>query len=79
MYTLPHQFEFMSDAWLDEARSWFSQRRDRLGQPFSVSEQMTDAPPHLQLPNDVANWTLRWDGTDVSVSRGFDSSATVTC
>lgn len=79
MHTLPHHFEFMSDAWLAEARTWFETRRDRLGEPFSVSERMTDAPPHLGLPEDVASWTVRWDGQEVSVARGFDASAAATC
>jgi ectoine hydroxylase-related dioxygenase (phytanoyl-CoA dioxygenase family) len=79
MYTLPHHFEFLSDAWIDEARAWFTQRRDKLGAPFSVSERMTDAPPHLGLPDDVASWTVRWDGSEASVARGFDPGATATC
>lgn len=79
MITLPDRFEYMSDAWLAEASSWFAQRRDRLGAPFAVSERMTDAPPHLALPGDVASWTVRWDGTEISVARGFDPSARATC
>jgi len=40
--TLPHQFEFLSDAWLEEGRRFLereaAQRKDRLGgRPFSVS------------------------------------------
>ncbi|MBL8555283.1 MAG: phytanoyl-CoA dioxygenase family protein [Phenylobacterium sp.] len=79
MHTLPHHFEFLSEAWIDEARAWFIQRRDRLGAPFSVSERMSDAPPHLGLPDDVASWTVRWDGVEVSVAAGFDPAATATC
>ncbi|MBX3484177.1 phytanoyl-CoA dioxygenase family protein [Phenylobacterium sp.] len=79
MYTLPHHFEFLSDAWIDEARAWFAQRRDRLGAPFSVSERMTDAPPHLGLAGGVASWTVRWDGSEASVARGFDAGADATC
>ena len=63
MYTLPHQFELVSDAWLDEARVYLQRevaaRRDRLGGPFSLSERFTDAPPHLGLPDDVAAWSAR--------------------
>ena len=60
MQTLPDRFELLSDAWLDEAKAWFEARRERLGDtPFSLSERLTDAPPHLKLPDDVASWTLR--------------------
>src|SRR4051794_19083781 len=79
MYTLPGQFEFLSDAWIEEARDWFGKNRERLGAPFSVSERMTDAPPHLGLPDNVASWTVRWDGSEVSVARGFDAAADATC
>jgi len=79
MYTLPHHFEYMSDAWIEAARAWFTQRRDRLGEPFSVSERLTDAPAHLGLPDNVASWTVRWDSSELSVARGFDASADSTC
>ena len=80
MQMLPDRFEFLSDAWLDEARSFLEkmteQRREALaGQPFSISERFTDAPPHLQLPDNVGAWTARYDGSAVSVSRGFDPAA----
>lgn len=82
MITLPHHVEFLSDAWLEKARRWLeretAQRKDRLGgQPFSVSERFTHAPPHLKLPGDVAQWCLRYDGASVSVSRDFDERADV--
>lgn len=79
MITLPGRFELLSDAWLAEASGWFAQRRDRLGAPFSLSERMTDAPPHLAMPGDVASWTVRWDGAEVSVTREFDPAANATC
>ena len=82
MLTLPHHVELLSDAWLELARSWLERetaaRSARLaGQPFSVSERFTHAPPHLSLPEDVAQWCLRWDGSKVSVSREFDPRADV--
>ena len=81
MYALPHQFEFFSDAWLEEARAYLERevaaRRDRLGGPFSVSECFTHAPPHLKLPDDVASWNFRFDGESVMVSRGADPDADV--
>jgi hypothetical protein len=36
-------------------------------------------PPHLGLADDVASWTIRWDGTDLAVARGFDAAADATC
>jgi len=81
MYTLPDRFEFLSDAWIDEARRFLEkaaeQRKAELA-PFSLSERFTDAPPHLKLPDNVGAWTARYDGSAVSVARGFDASADVT-
>src|SRR5580658_9015548 len=80
MITLPHHVEFLSDAWLEEAGAFLrreaAHRRDRLGdKAFSVSERFTDAPPHLEAPGDVADWTMRWDGEAITASRGFDADA----
>jgi ectoine hydroxylase-related dioxygenase (phytanoyl-CoA dioxygenase family) len=81
MITLPDRCEFLSDAWLDEARRFLEReaqaRKDRLA-PFSLSERFADAPPHLKLPDDVAAWNLRWDGEAIAVARGFDAQAEVT-
>jgi len=80
MITLPGCCEFLSDAWLDEARSFLERqvasRKDELGgRAFSVSERFADAPPHLLLPGDVAAWRLRFDGQTIEVGRGFDADA----
>src|SRR6201747_1402126 len=79
MHTLPHQFEFFDDAWLAEARDFLERelamRSGRLSGPFSLSERFADAPPHLQLPNNVASWTVRFDGNALSVSRDADIAA----
>ncbi|MBV9420121.1 MAG: hypothetical protein JO348_10145, partial [Alphaproteobacteria bacterium] len=80
MLTLPHQFEFLSDAWLEEARRFLeretAQRKERLGgRPFSVAERFTNAPPHMKFANDVATWSMRYDGDKVTVSREFNESA----
>jgi len=80
LITLPHHFEFLSQGWLDEATRFFKEqiplRKSQLsGKPFSVSERFTDAPPHMKLPRDVASWSLRYDGDDVTVSAEFDPSA----
>ena len=82
MITLPHHVELLSDAWLESARKYLEretqQRKDRLnGRPFSLSERFTDAPPHLKLPGDTAQWSLHYDGAEVSVSREFDGAADV--
>jgi hypothetical protein len=80
MITLPHHVEFLSDAWLEEARRFLTReaahRKDALGgRPFSVSERFTDAPPHLKAPGDVAAWRLSYDGEAVQVDREFNADA----
>jgi hypothetical protein len=83
LITLPHHQEFLSDRWLEEAKRFW---RDTLpaakaklgGRPFTVSERFTDAPPHLNLPGDVASWSLRFDGEEASIARGFDADADLT-
>jgi ectoine hydroxylase-related dioxygenase (phytanoyl-CoA dioxygenase family) len=80
MYALPDRFEFLSDAWLDEARRFLetaAQQRKAELQPFSLSERFEGAPPHLELPDGVGAWTVRYDGRALAVSRGFDASADV--
>ncbi len=81
MYTLPDRFEFLSDAWIDEARRFLEraceQRKAELA-PFSLSERFADAPPHLELPDNVGAWTARYDGEAMTVARGFDPAADVT-
>ena len=80
MITLPHRFEFLSDAWLDEARKFLERecnnRKAQLaGRPFSVSERFTNAPPHLKFADDVAAWSMRYDGENLCVSRDFNAAA----
>ena len=80
MFQLPDRFEFLSDAWLDEARGFLERqtaaKKDALGgQPFSLSERFADAPPHLGLPDNVGAWTARYDGETLSLARGFDPEA----
>jgi hypothetical protein len=80
MITLPDRFEFLSDAWIDEARRFLEkaveQRREALA-PFSLSERFADAPPHLKLEGDVGAWNARYDGGQITVARGFDAGADV--
>jgi ectoine hydroxylase-related dioxygenase (phytanoyl-CoA dioxygenase family) len=82
MITLPHHVEFLSDAWLTQARKYLEReveaRKERLaGRPFSLSERFSDAPPHLALPGDVAQWGMRYDGSAVTVTRDFDERADI--
>ncbi|HUO12454.1 MAG TPA: phytanoyl-CoA dioxygenase family protein [Caulobacteraceae bacterium] len=78
MYTLPDRFEFLSDAWIDEARRLLEkgveQKPSEIGS-FSISERFTDAPPHLELPDNVGAWTGRYEAGKLTVARGFDPSA----
>lgn len=78
MFTLPHQFELLSEAWLDEAKGFLERElaKDPLV-PFSISERFVAAPPHLGLRDDVAVWSVRWDGTTLTVAREADASADV--
>jgi ectoine hydroxylase-related dioxygenase (phytanoyl-CoA dioxygenase family) len=83
LITLPHHAEFLSEAWLDEAKRYWRElpgpRKAALGgRGFSVSERFTDAPPHLKLPGDVAAWTLTFDGEAATIARGFDEGADLT-
>ncbi len=80
MITLPHHCEFLSDAWLQEAHQFLQRdlamRKEKLaGRAFSVSERFTNAPPHLNFPNDVASWGMSYDGKSMTVSRNFDERA----
>jgi ectoine hydroxylase-related dioxygenase (phytanoyl-CoA dioxygenase family) len=80
MVTLPGHYEFMTDEWRDEARRFLERevtaRRERL-QPFSVSERFADAPPHLGFRDDAGAWSLRYDGSGVTVDAAFDPAADV--
>ena len=83
MITLPHHVEFLSDAWIDEARSLLTQEAERRktglnGQAFSVSERFADAPSHLGLADNVAAWRVEYDGERIAVARGFNPDAEVT-
>ncbi len=80
MITLPHHFEFLSDAWMAEARRFLeretARQRDRLV-PFSIAERFTDAPPHLGFRDGTGAWSAAFDDTGVTVSRDFDADADV--
>ena len=68
---LPHQCEFLSDRWLDRAREFLQRaiaKRSDIA-PFSLQERFDDAPPHLGFANNIAHWSLQWNGTDLTVGR----------
>lgn len=76
MYTLPHQLEFGTEAWLDEARAFLERRLiggpdESLG-PFSIGLRLTATPDHLDAPDGVTSCRLAWDGEKVSATRGGD-------
>lgn len=80
LLTLPHQVEFLSDRWLDAVRGFFAEQLrlkpgQSQGRPFTVSERFTDAPPHLGLADNVACWSLRYDGERFCIQRTFDPGA----
>jgi hypothetical protein len=78
MFTLPGQVQLLDDDWLDKTRRFLERELPAANpQPFTLSERLTDAPPHLGFDGDVAAWTLRWDGTAVTVERGADDTADV--
>lgn len=69
---LPHQCEFLSDAWLNRARDHLAKAVEQAGAdlaPFSLTERFANAPPHLGFTDDVAQWSLSFDGTAVEVGR----------
>ncbi len=72
MITLPHHCEYLSDRWLNEARTFLEaeigRNPDRV-RPFSVNERFVDAPPHLEFPGHVAQWSACYDGRSLTVSR----------
>lgn len=79
MYTLPHQFEFLSDDWLAEADRYVQREHEagRLGEigRFSVCQRFSDTPPHLEFAGDRTAWSLRFDGDRVVVERADDPDA----
>ncbi len=80
MYTLPHQWEFLSDEWIAGARKFLEAEYARRGTvpAYSVSERFTDAPPHMNFPDNAATWTMRWDGKSLSIARGFEENVDLT-
>ena len=68
---LPHQCEFLSDAWLAQAGEFLRERLARTEVPaFSMVERFTDAPPHLGVAGGVACWSVAYDGSKLTVGRG---------
>ncbi len=59
---------FSKRRWRNVATRW---------RAFSLTERFVDAPPHLNLPDNVGAWNVRYDGETVVVKRGFDPDADV--
>lgn len=69
---LPHQCEFLSDTWLERAREYLHASITRSAgtlPAFSITERFSNAPPHLGFQNNVAQWSVTYDGTAVQVGR----------
>ena len=68
---LPHQCEFLSDAWLEKARVYLTRRLREGGcsEAFSLVERFVNAPPHLNFENGVATWSIVFDGHSVEIGR----------
>jgi ectoine hydroxylase-related dioxygenase (phytanoyl-CoA dioxygenase family) len=88
VFTLPDHVEFLSERWLAEARRFLAgesggapgraKPAERVaGRAFSLGARFTDAPPHLDLPGDVAAFRLAFDGQAFAVSDLFDPEADV--
>ncbi len=73
MFALPHQVEYLSDNWLEQADRYLQRElvAGRLGAvgPFSLCQRATDTPPHLGFPGGATAWTARFDGEHVAVGR----------
>ena len=56
MYTLPHHVEFFSNDWLDQSRTFLTERFRQVSNvdAFSLSERFSDAPPHMAFEKDQA-------------------------
>ena len=77
---LPHQCEFLSDAWLDHAGTFFTQaiRQGKHSLPaFSLTERFHDAPPHLGFAHNTAQWSVAFDGNELTVDRTILSAPDV--
>ena len=79
MYALPHQVDYLSDAWLGEAERYLQREltagRPAVVRPFSLSQRATDSPPHLGFADGVTDWNARFDGERLAVARADDPDA----
>ena len=67
---LPHQCEFLSDQWLDQARIFLTAATaSRTLPPFSLVERFRNTPRHLGFENNLALWSATFDGQQLRVSR----------
>jgi ectoine hydroxylase-related dioxygenase (phytanoyl-CoA dioxygenase family) len=69
---LPHQCEFLSDQWLHRAREFLERaivKPTRQLPAFSLTERFVDAPPHLGCKDNLAQWSVKFDGKNLLVDR----------
>lgn len=69
---LPHQCEFLSDQWLQRAREFLERaiaKPIRQLPAFSLTERFVDAPPHLDCKDNLAQWSVKFDGETLVVDR----------
>ncbi|MGK0221042.1 MAG: ectoine hydroxylase-related dioxygenase (phytanoyl-CoA dioxygenase family) [Limisphaerales bacterium] len=69
---LPHQCEFLSDQWLHRAREFLERavaKPTRQLPAFSLTERFVDAPPHLGCKDNLAQWSVKFDGKTLLVDR----------
>jgi ectoine hydroxylase-related dioxygenase (phytanoyl-CoA dioxygenase family) len=69
---LPHQCEFLSDQWVHRAREFLERaiaKPTRQLPAFSLTERFVDAPPHLGCTDNLAQWSVKFDGKTLLVDR----------
>ncbi|NKB98940.1 MAG: hypothetical protein GKR90_10665 [Pseudomonadales bacterium] len=72
---LPHQCEFLSDTWLDRVRDFLAKeisRTDSALPLFSLAMRLVDAPAHLGFDENIAQCSVRFDGSQLQVDRQIE-------
>lgn len=74
---LPHQCEFLSNEWLQGAQSFLCDAVQRANDlpSFALNERFVNAPPHLGFADDVAQWSVQYDGKNLQVGRDLAGDA----
>ena len=77
MHTLPHQFEFLSDAWLDEARAFLERETARSARSRSRSASGSRMHRRTSRSRTMSRLDRSWDGDALTVDRTVDDEADV--